>query len=184
MPALSLSQSESEMIYFITGGARSGKSRYAMNLALSMSENPLYVATARIWDKEFEERVKHHVTDRDDRWQLLEEEKNVSASPEIESRVVLVDCLTLWLTNFFVDSKNDIDFCVESIKEELKELSKRSKHLILVSNEIGMGLHADTEVGRKFTDLQGWSNQFATELADEVVFMVSGLPMILKSNLR
>ncbi len=170
------------MIYFITGGARSGKSSYAMNLALSMSENPVYVATARIWDNEFEERVKNHMTDRDDRWQLLEEEKHVSDSPQIESRVVLVDCLTLWLTNFFVDSKNDIDYCLEAIKDELRKISIKSDHLIVISNEIGMGLHADTEVGRKFTDLQGWSNQFMADLADEAIFMVSGLPMVVKST--
>jgi len=172
------------MFYFVTGGARSGKSRYAMNLALSISDNPIYVATARIWDKEFEARVKRHVTDRDERWQLLEEEKHVSASEIVQDRVVLVDCLTLWLTNYFVDSKNDIDFCLRVIKNELSALQEKSRHLILISNEIGMGLHADTEVGRKFTDLQGWSNQFAAEIADDVTFMVSGLPMAVKSSLK
>jgi len=170
------------MMYFITGGTRSGKSSYAMKLALSKADNPIYVATARIWDSEFAQRIQRHETDRDERWQLIEEEKEVSGVLQTHDRVVLVDCLTLWLTNYFVDSKNDIDFCLQAIKSELTSLAGQTKDLIIISNEIGMGLHADTEVGRKFTDLQGWSNQFVAEMADEVVFMVSGLPMIVKNS--
>lgn len=170
------------MFYFVTGGTRSGKSRYAMDLALSLSNSPLYVATARIWDDDFAERVKRHESDRDDRWQLLEDEKYVSSNKQIEGRIVLVDCLTLWLTNFFLDSDSDIDFCLTEIKKEIDLLVTKASSVVLISNEIGMGMHADTEVGRKFADLQGWANQYAAQKADEVIFMVSGLPMTVKSS--
>ena len=169
------------MFYFVTGGTRSGKSRYAMDLALSLSDNPIYVATARIWDEDFADRVKRHESDRDDRWQLLEEEKYVSSNKQIEERIVLVDCLTLWLTNFFTDSNSDIDYTLAEIKKELDLLVTKASSVVLISNEIGMGMHADTDIGRKFADLQGWANQYAAQKADEVIFMVSGLPMTVKS---
>ena len=169
------------MFYFVTGGTRSGKSRYAMDLALSLSDNPIYVATARIWDEDFADRVKRHESDRDDRWQLLEEEKYVSSNKQIEERIVLVDCLTLWLTNFFTDSNSDIDYTLAEIKKELDLLVTKASSVVLISNEIGMGMHADTDIGRNFADLQGWANQYAAQKADEVIFMVSGLPMTVKS---
>ncbi|MEL6559802.1 MAG: bifunctional adenosylcobinamide kinase/adenosylcobinamide-phosphate guanylyltransferase [Bacteroidota bacterium] len=170
------------MFYFVTGGTRSGKSRYAMDLALSLSDNPMYVATARIWDEDFADRVKRHESDRDDRWQLLEEEKYLSSNKQIEERIVLVDCLTLWITNFFTDSNSDIDYCLAEIKKELDLLVTKASSVVLISNEIGMGMHADTDIGRKFADLQGWANQYAAQKADEVIFMVSGLPMTVKSS--
>ncbi|HEY4337256.1 MAG TPA: bifunctional adenosylcobinamide kinase/adenosylcobinamide-phosphate guanylyltransferase, partial [Puia sp.] len=96
---------------FITGGARSGKSRYAQELALRRSGNPVYVATARIWDAEFGQRVDRHRRDRDQRWTLLEEEKWLSRLP-LAGKVAVIDCVTLWITNFFSDLKSDIDACL------------------------------------------------------------------------
>ena len=99
-------------LILITGGARSGKSRYAQELALQLSGNPVYVATARNWDGELNQRIQRHQKERDERWTSIEEEKNIS-SLGLENKVVVMDCVTLWLTNFFVDNKNDIDKCLE-----------------------------------------------------------------------
>jgi adenosylcobinamide kinase/adenosylcobinamide-phosphate guanylyltransferase len=167
------------MIYYITGGARSGKSAYAQKLALQLSNNPIYLATARNWDADFNERIKRHQADRDERWENIEEEKNLSKL-DFTNRVVVIDCVTLWLTNFYVDCKYNIDEALVQIKAEIDLLAQQSATFIIISNELGMGLHADTESGRKFTDLQGWTNQFIAQKADYAIFMVSGLPMVLK----
>lgn len=167
------------MIYYITGGERSGKSSYAQKLAESLSDSPYYLATSRIWDDDFKKRVERHVSDRDDRWTTIEEEKNISnAIPE--NSVVVIDCVTLWLTNFYVDTKYDIDAALSLAKEEINQLCNTESTVIIISNEIGMGMHASTESGRKFTQLQGWTNQYIAQKADKVVFMVSGLPITLK----
>jgi adenosylcobinamide kinase/adenosylcobinamide-phosphate guanylyltransferase len=168
-------------IIFITGGARSGKSRYAQELALQLSNNPVYVATARKWDEDFKERIKRHQGDRDERWTSVEEEKYIS-SLDLAGKAVVVDCVTLWLTNFFVDTKNDIAASLDACKKEIDALSRQSTTYIIISNEIGMGMHADTEIGRKFTDLQGWMNQYIAGKAGTVVFMVSGIPVTIKNN--
>jgi adenosylcobinamide kinase/adenosylcobinamide-phosphate guanylyltransferase len=164
---------------FITGGARSGKSRYAQQLALSRSGSPVYVATARIWDAEFRQRVDRHQQDRDGRWTLLEEEKCLSRLP-LAGKVAVIDCITLWITNFFSDLKYDVEACLAACEEEIGGLLRQDTQLIVISNEIGMGLHAETISGRKFTDLQGWINQSLAAKADEVIFMVSGLPLKVK----
>ena len=92
----------------------------------------------------------------------------------------MLDCVTLWLTNFYVDVKYDIEEALHQIKTEIDILAKQDATFIIISNELGMGLHADTESGRKFTDLQGWTNQYIAQKADHAVFMVSGLPLVLK----
>lgn len=166
-------------IIFVTGGARSGKSRYAQDLALQWSPAPVYVATARKWDSEFQQRIQRHQDDRDERWTAVEEEKHLSR-PDLAGRVVVIDCVTLWLTNFFVDLQYDIDACLAAAKREILALQQQPGTYIIISNEIGMGVHAETEIGRKFTDLQGWTNQFIAAQARKVVFMVSGIPMEIK----
>src|SRR5688572_16443930 len=164
---------------FITGGARSGKSRYAQQQALQRSDSPVYVATARAWDDNFRERIKRHQQDRDERWTSLEEEKFISRL-SLENKVVVIDCITLWLTNFFVDHKNNIDQCLAACKEEIDAWKKMKTEFIIVSNEIGMGVHAETEIGRRFTDLQGWVNQYIAQRSDSAVLMISGLPLTVK----
>ena len=166
-------------ITFITGGARSGKSRYAQELALRLAPNPVYVATARKWDGDFKNRIKRHQDERDERWRSIEEEKYISRLP-LEGKLAVIDCVTLWLTNFFIDSGNDIEACLAACKKEIDELLKQRAALIIISNEIGMGMHADTPMGRKFMDLQGWVNQYIASNADKVIFMVSGLPLVIK----
>lgn len=167
------------MIYYITGGERSGKSSYAQKLAESLSDAPIYVATSRIWDEDFQKRVDRHVSDRDERWTTIEEEKKISAVIKPNTTVV-IDCVTLWLTNFYVDTKYDTQESLRLAKKEFDLLKNINATIIIISNEIGMGLHADTESGRKFTELQGWTNQYIAKNADNATFMVSGLPLMLK----
>ena len=166
-------------VIFITGGARSGKSRYAQELALQLSANPVYVATARNWDGDFQDRIHRHRQERDDRWSSIEEEKQISHL-DLRGKVAVIDCVTLWITNFFIDLKNDIDAVLDACKKEIDELCRQDAVLLIISNEIGMGLHADTESGRKFTDLHGWINQYIAARANRVIFMISGVPLTVK----
>lgn len=168
-------------VIFITGGARSGKSRYAQELALQLSASPVYVATARHWDGDFQDRIRRHRQERDGRWSSIEEEKQISRL-DLQGKVAVIDCVTLWITNFFIDLKNDIDACLDACKKEIDELCRQDAVLIIISNELGMGVHAETEIGRKFTDLQGWINQYIAAKADKVLLMVSGIPLTVKSN--
>jgi len=167
------------MIHYITGGERSGKSSYAQNLAISLSDNPKYIATSRVWDSDHQKRIDRHVDDRDERWISVEEEKEFSKYI-FQKETVVIDCVTLWLTNYFVDTKNDIEQSLEFAKAEFDKLLNIDANIIIISNEIGMGVHAQTEVGRKFTELQGWVNQHIAKHADKATFMVSGLALKLK----
>ncbi|SEO38933.1 adenosylcobinamide kinase /adenosylcobinamide-phosphate guanylyltransferase [Flavobacterium sp. CF108] len=170
------------MIYLITGGERSGKSSYAQNLALQLSNSPIYVATARKWDSDFQNRIDRHQQERDERWTNIEKEKHLSEI-NFSGKAALIDCVTLWLTNFFVDNKNDVTLSLEEAKKEFLSIANQENAtLIIVTNEIGMGVHAATEIGRKFTELQGWMNQFLASNADEVVLMVSGIPVKIKGE--
>lgn len=154
-------------ITFVTGGARSGKSNYAQRLAETLSDNPVYLATARRWDDDFGDRIRRHRADRDQRWQTLEEEKQLSRH-NLMGRTVLLDCITLWLTNIFHDNEYRLDPSLEEAKAEWNRFIKQDFTLIVVSNEIGMGVHASDEISRRFTDLQGWINRHIADLADEV----------------
>ena len=166
-------------VVLITGGSRSGKSSYAEKLALELSENPVYLATARIWDEEFRERVQRHQARRGPQWTNIEEEKHLSHH-SLAGRVVVVDCLTLWCTNFFFDLKSDVNRALEAAKAEFDRFTTQDATFIFVTNEIGMGGTSDNEIQRKFTDLQGWMNQYAASRADEVILMVCGIPVKIK----
>lgn len=163
----------------VTGGQRSGKSGYASRLALSLAENPVYLATSRIWDDEFRLRVERHQRDRGPEWTNIEEEKYLSRHT-LTGRVVVIDCVTLWGTNFFFDNHSDVELSLSQLKEEFVKLTQQEATFIFVTNELGMGGVAMDEVQRKFTDLQGWLNQYIASLANEVVLMVSGLPLRIK----
>ena len=169
-------------LIFITGGVRSGKSRYAQELALRLSASPVYVATARKWDEEFQQRIDRHQQDRDERWTSIEEEKHISLL-DLRGKVAVVDCVTLWITNFFIDTQNNIDVALEACKKEIDELCRQEATLIIISNEIGMGVHAETEAGRKFADLQGWINQYIAAKAGKVILMISGIPVTIKDSI-
>lgn len=166
-------------IIYISGGARSGKSHYAQSLAESLSDHPIYLATARIMDEDFARRVARHQRDRGEQWETLEEPTRLSAH-DLTGRVVLMDCVTLWLTNLYDEHAYDMDRTLEAAKAEWDRFIRQDMTLIVVSNELGMGLHASTEGARHFVDLQGWVNQHVAATADEAYFMVSGIPMKLK----
>ena len=115
------------MIILITGGTRTGKSSYAQKLALEMSSNPVYVATAKVWDEDFKERVDKHKSSRDERWINMEEQRNVSDLP-LSGKVAVVDCVTLWLTNFFSDHKYQIDPSLVAIQKEIDAMKLYHYH--------------------------------------------------------
>lgn len=170
------------MIRLITGGQRSGKSTYAESLALALSHSPVYIATARIWDEEFRERVRKHQERRGPQWTNIEEEKYLSQH-DVSGRVVLIDCLTLWSTNFFFEAGDEalVDDVLERIKKEFDAFTRQDAEFIFVTNEIGLGGTSSNAVQRRFTDLLGWLNQYVASKADEVILMVSGIPVKIKT---
>jgi adenosylcobinamide kinase/adenosylcobinamide-phosphate guanylyltransferase len=140
----------------------------------------MYVATARKWDDDFQQRIDRHQKDRDEQWINIEKEKNLSEI-DFSNQVAIIDCVTLWLTNFFVDTKNDVAMSLEQAKTEIDAIAtQENTAIIIVTNEIGMGVHAETHIGRKFTELQGWMNQYIAQKADTVVLMISGIPVKIK----
>ena len=167
-------------ITYFTGGQRSGKSSSASSLALSKSNTPTYLATALVSDKEMESRIDRHKNDRGSNWTNIEENLFVGDLDFKDDSVVLLDCITLWLTSIFFKHDEDIDKSLVFFKNQWTKLKSKNIDLIVVSNEIGMGVIPENKMARKFTDLQGWANQIVAKDADEAYFMVSGLKMKLK----
>jgi adenosylcobinamide kinase / adenosylcobinamide-phosphate guanylyltransferase len=167
----------------VLGGARSGKSRHAQALALSLSKQPLYVATSRVWDADHGERIARHRRERGPEWRTIECELELaSLEPELRGEVAVIDCVTLWLSNFFADMGSDVGPSLERAKSQIDRLASFRSTLIVVSNELGQGLHAPTEVGRKFTDLQGLVNQHIAACAENVAWLVAGIPLYVKGR--
>ena len=167
-----------KQIILITGGQRSGKSRKAEEVALCIVDNPVYLATAHIWDDEFRERVRRHQERRGPQWTNIEEEKYLSRY-DLTGRVVVVDCVTLWLTNFFFENA-DVDQTLEAVKAEFDRFTDHDATFIFVTNEIGSGGVSENAIQRKFTDLEGWMNQYIASCANEVILMVSGIAVQIK----
>ena len=165
-------------VILITGGQRSGKSEEAERLALSLSDRPVYLATAHVWDEEFRLRVERHQQRRGPQWTNIEEERQLSRH-DLRGRVVLVDCITLWLTNIFFDLQ-DTEKALAEAKAEFDRLVAQDATFIFVTNEIGSGGVSTDVVQRQFTDLQGWMNQYVARRADEVLMMVSGIAVKIK----
>jgi adenosylcobinamide kinase/adenosylcobinamide-phosphate guanylyltransferase len=169
----------SQTLTLVLGGARSGKSRHAEQLALASGLAPVYVATAQALDGEMARRIAIHRERRGAAWQTIEEPLDLvgtlqrACGPE---RIVLVDCLTLWLTNLMV-AERDVE--AESA-QLLRALPGRSGPLVLVSNEVGQGITPDNAMARRFIDHAGWLHQGIAEQADAVVLMTAGLPQRLK----
>ncbi|MFC1641493.1 bifunctional adenosylcobinamide kinase/adenosylcobinamide-phosphate guanylyltransferase [Myxococcota bacterium] len=168
-------------ITLIVGGARSGKSRYAQQLALELWNTPIYVATSREWDDDHRARIERHRRERSTAWSTVEEQRNLADLPWDDPQVVVVvDCITLWLTNLFCDGGNHVESALSEARQQIDTIATRSAHWLLVSNELGMGVHAATDLGRKFADLQGWVNQHAAAQAQAVALMVAGIPLYVK----
>ena len=158
---------------------RSGKSSYAEKLALSLSPTPVYIATSRIWDEEFRQRVIKHQERRGPEWTNIEEEKELSRH-QVKDNVVLIDCVTLWCTNFFFDLDADVEAALQAVKQEFDNFIRQDATFIFVTNEIGSGAVSENAIQRRFTDLQGWMNQYIASKADQVYLMVSGIPVPIK----
>ncbi len=167
-------------IHLITGGERSGKSTYAESEALCLSESPVYLATARVWDEEFRQRILRHQERRGPEWTNIEEDIRPSKH-DFTGRVVLIDCITLWATNYFFDMQQDVDQALEALKKEFDTLVQQDATFIFVTNELGMGGMSESRTQRLFTQLQGWMNQYVAARADRVTLMVSGLPLTVKA---
>lgn len=170
-------------IILLTGGQRSGKSTKAEELALSLSPTPVYIATAHIWDDEFRDRVRRHQERRGPQWTNIEEERFLSHH-DVTGRVVLIDCCTLWATNFFfsgnTDDMPDTDTVLAELKQEFDRFTAQDATFIFVTNEIGLGGVSANAVQRRFTDLLGWLNQYIASQADEVLLMISGITVKIK----
>lgn len=166
-------------IILITGGQRSGKSTYAQELALSLSASPVYLATSAVWDEEHRQRIERHKRDRGPEWTNVEELTDIQ-NVDVSGRVVVIDCVTLWATNFFMASNGDVEDTLAQLKERFMQFTAQEAIFIFVTNEIGLGGISSNDLQRRFTDLIGWMNQFIGRAADEVVLMVSGIAVKIK----
>jgi adenosylcobinamide kinase/adenosylcobinamide-phosphate guanylyltransferase len=165
----------------VLGGARSGKSSFAEQLMQGSGRKLVYLATATPGDDEMQTRIAHHRARRGDGWRTLEEPLELTQTLAGESAAdcaVLVDCLTLWLSNIMHAGRD-----IESETRHLAEWLRRAQHpVVLVSNEIGLGLVPETALGRHFRDAQGRLNQAVAAAVANVVFVAAGLPLRLKGQ--
>ena len=171
------------MLQLILGGARSGKSRLAEQTAINMQLAVTYVATAQALDPEMQNRIEHHQNQRPAHWSLVEEPLNLAnALQKIDrpNQIILVDCLTLWLTNLLLLEDQNIQQL--ECEQLLKVLPTLQSEIILVSNETGLGVVPLGEISRRFVDEAGRLHQSLGQIANKVVFCVAGFPMILKGE--
>lgn len=170
-------------LVLVLGGARSGKSAYAEKLVTGSGLHAVYVATAIAGDEEMSARIAEHRSRRDPRWKTIEAPDRLEQALRAEAGegvAVLVDCLTLWLSNLIL-ARDDI----EVRSRRLIEAAKTAAGLrVLVANEVGLGLVPDNPLGRRFRDAQGRLNQAVAAAADIVVFMAAGLPLMLKGKIE
>lgn len=166
-------------VTFVLGGARSGKSRYAEQLACASGLQRHYLATSQMFDDEMRERVALHRQQRGPEWITHEEPLSLVeklASVQSKQRVVLVDCLTLWLTNLMMA---ELDIPAE-MRRLVDHLTAAEGHLIFVSNEVGLGIVPENRMARQFRDHAGRLHQMLAEQANEVFFIAAGLPLKMK----
>lgn len=165
----------------VLGGARSGKSRFAEHLAEKFGLERVYVATGAAFDGEMASRIALHKEQRGDGWTTIEEQLDlcgVLARECAPQRVVLVDCLTLWLSNLLF-AERDLDAETAALSRVVRELAGPC---VFVSNEVGMGIVPENRLSRSFRDAQGRLNQAMANACDQVVFVAAGLPLLLKPN--
>lgn len=169
----------------ILGGARSGKSRLAEQCAAASGMEVTYIATGQAWDDEMAERIRQHRDRRPAAWALIEEPLKLAEILQSEAaanRCLLVDCLTLWLTNLLL--ADDPDCLVHERDALLGCIAELPGKIIFVSNETGMGVVPLGELSRRYVDEAGWLHQALAERVDRVLFCVAGLPMVLKGSMQ
>ena len=175
-------------IILITGGARSGKSRQAQQLGESLPGKKLFIATCPVTDAEMEQRIDRHRQDRQDAgWQTVEETVNLEQALVDNSayEVVLIDCLTLWINNLlFTDAGNMLDEEAISVKVRklLAACAARSGVVIMVTNEVGLGIVPENALARRYRDLVGRCNQEIAAVADKVIMSICGIPLNIKET--
>lgn len=174
-------------VILILGGARSGKSLYAQELAKEFSERVLFVATAAPSDEEMRRRIEIHKKARPKAWRTVEVATGVAKAVDEQAGnadVVILDCLSLLVSNLIDNAHDpgDVDGLQCDVVDELSPLLERRKSLIIVSNEVGMGLVPDYPIGRLYRDLLGRANQFVAQRADRVYLMIAGIPLLLKGR--
>jgi adenosylcobinamide kinase / adenosylcobinamide-phosphate guanylyltransferase len=164
----------------VLGGARSGKSRYAESLITALPPPWLYIATAQAFDQEMTERIAEHRGRRAPSWQTIDAPHDLASALDAAPRQapVLIDCLTLWLSNRMLAEAN-VDVETDALEDAL---ARRGGVRVLVSNEVGFGIVPDNALARRFRDLQGRLNQRLAARADRVVLVVAGLPLTLKGT--
>jgi adenosylcobinamide kinase/adenosylcobinamide-phosphate guanylyltransferase len=163
----------------VLGGARSGKSAYAQRLAESAAPERLYLATAQAGDAEMASRIARHRAERSAGWTTREEPVGLAEALGVEARpgrAVLVDCLTLWISNLMFAGR-DVEAEITRLAQVILALEGPA---IIVSNEVGLGLVPETRLGRDFRDAQGWANREIARVCDAVVLVAAGLPTLIK----
>jgi adenosylcobinamide kinase/adenosylcobinamide-phosphate guanylyltransferase len=172
-------------VIFVTGGARSGKSRYALSLAEKYRGKRAFIATAEPSDDEMKERIGLHRKERGRRFVTYEEPvdpgRTVESLPS-DVEVAVVDCLTVWIGNLMYYGKEFVDDSCPEIARFLALPGNAACDLVIVSNELGMGIVPDNEAARRYRDLCGRLNQSVAERSDSVILMVSGIPLTLKGG--
>ncbi len=173
-----------EGLIFITGGCRSGKSQFALDYANRHFHKKLYLATCEALDEEMVKRIEDHKKRRGSDWRTVEEPIKIAEvirKQKEDVEVILLDCITLWLSNLLMRQKSD-HAIMDEVSRLIETVKKGHSSLIFVSNEVGMGIVPAEPLGRRFRDLAGMANQKMAEAADRVVFMVSGIPIFLKGK--
>jgi len=169
--------------YFVLGGCRSGKSSHALSIANHIQcKNKYFIATLKPYDKEMEQRVLSHQKQRDKSFITIEETEDiVSRIKENDSidSLFLIDCLTLWITNLILNNNTDVFLEAEKLISSIKEIKAG---LIFVSNEVGCGIVPENQLARQFRDIAGFVNQKMAKNIENVVWMVAGIPIIIKDN--
>ncbi|AQS59289.1 bifunctional adenosylcobinamide kinase/adenosylcobinamide-phosphate guanylyltransferase [Desulforamulus ferrireducens] len=174
----------------VLGGTRSGKSSFAEKLAQGLGDRVLYLATAAVYDEEMAQRVKEHRRRRPASWVTIEETIDLAKVVEKyaqEYEVILIDCLTLWLTNLLLrEAQSDMGsvkeaFILQEVEKVAELCQNTAANVIIVSNEVGLGIVPDTPMGRQFRDLAGAANQIMARYAKAVYLVIAGLPVELKA---
>ncbi len=170
---------------FILGGARSGKSRFALELGKQQTGTKIYLATAEPRDAEMSTRIKQHQQERSADWETVEEPLHLSETLQaLEGRadVILIDCLTLWLSNLMMDKRQSDQILSQEIDPFIDSVAKRNTTIIAVSNEVGQGIVPADPLARRFRDLSGLLHQKYAAIAEDVYFMTAGIPQKIKGN--
>jgi len=174
-------------IIFILGGARSGKSSYAVKLAKA-GKKVAFIATCIPKDKDMQKRIELHKKHQPSNWHIFEEPNDIASLVRLKKvgskfDIIVIDCLTLFVSNLLLQGLKG-EFVEDKINEMVKSLKSAKYKSIIVSNEVGLGVHPRTELGRKFRDLAGRVNQMVAKKSDSVFFMISGLPLKVKGKKR